>query len=646
MTANRPANRLADQTSPYLLQHAHNPVDWYPWGTEALARAHSGGLPILLSIGYAACHWCHVMERESFEDHETAAFMNDNFVCIKVDREERPDLDSIYMDAVQAMTGHGGWPMTMFLAPDGTPFYGGTYFPPRDSHGLPSFRKVLEAVVDAWTNRRDEITEQGRQLVERIHHQTMPVASTEPLTNSLISHGVGHIQEQFDSVHGGFGTAPKFPQPPVLDFLLRTSGIDLARSREMVQTTLEKMALGGIYDQLGGGFSRYSVDPTWLIPHFEKMLYDNAQLARVYTRAWQATKRPLYKRIATETLNYLLRDMQDAKGGFYASEDADSEGIEGKFYVWNFDEFMSVAPEARDYYGVTQQGNFEHSNILIANGEDPPAAARERLLNTRSSRVRPPLDNKILASWNGLAIAAFAEAGAAFGDENYLDAARKAANHVVTELMPGGRLIHVAKVPGMLEDYAYVCDGLLTLYEATFEARWFSECTQLAEQMIDLFWDKKEGGLFTTGTDHERLIVRQKEIVESATPAPNGVAAIVLQKLAVLTGDSSFTDRAHKILRLAHSFMARAPQATGTFLCALDMWLVGPLELAIVGEQTEMLEEIRTSFIPNKVIAHDIESPLLKNKTKEAVYVCEKYKCKEPITDREELRRILSLRRG
>lgn len=636
------ANRLIHETSPYLLQHAHNPVDWYPWGGEALDRAAAERIPIILSIGYAACHWCHVMERESFEDNDTAAYMNANFVCIKVDREERPDLDSIYMDAVQAMTGHGGWPMTMFLAPDGTPFYGGTYFPPRDSHGLPSFRKVLEAVVDAWTKRADEVIEHGRELVERIHLQSMPVASREPLTNSLISHGVGHIQEQFDTLHGGFGTAPKFPQPPVLEFLLRTAGADLGRSREMVKTTLEKMALGGIYDQLGGGFSRYSVDPGWLIPHFEKMLYDNAQLARIYTRAWQATKRPLYMRIATETLEYLIRDMQDPRGGFYASEDADSEGTEGKFYVWSHDEFMSVAPEARDYYSVTQQGNFEHANILTAAGEDPPAGPRERLLQARSSRVRPSLDNKVLASWNGLAVAALAEAGAAFGNDVFLDSARRAAAFVVTELVVDDRLIHAPKIPGMLEDYAYVCDGLITLYEATFERRWFDDCRQLSAQMLDLFWDDADGGLFTTGHDHERLIVRQKEVVESATPAPNAIAAILLQKLAVLTGDKSFADRAEAILRLAHSVMARAPQATGTFLCALDMWLSGPVEMAIVGDVPEMLKEIRTSFIPNKVMAHNIESPLLQGKERAAVYICKNYECKAPITDREELRRTLS----
>src|SRR5437016_2580107 len=432
----RRPNRLIHEASPYLIQHAHNPVDWYPWGPEALERARAKDRPILLSIGYAACHWCHVMERESFEDEKTAAYMNDHFVCIKVDREERPDIDSIYMEAVQAMTGQGGWPMTMFLTPEGVPFHGGTYFPPTDRGGMPAFIRVLQAVTETWMQRREEIRRQSGAVLDRLQAFAAPApeGAGEPLEAGLVDRAAGELQRRFDRVHGGFGISPKFPQPPVLELAMRAAARGSQPAREMVELTLRRMAHQGIYDQIGGGFHRYAVDRAWLVPHFEKMLYDNAQLARLYTHAWQAWTAPLYRRIATETLEYLLRDMRHPGGAFYSSEDADSEGMEGKFYLWSYDELMATAPEAAGWYGVTERGNFEGANILVAASGDPsaepPQEARARLFEARAARVRPGLDDKILTSWNGLAIAALAEAGAAFARPDFVDAAAAAAGFV------------------------------------------------------------------------------------------------------------------------------------------------------------------------------------------------------------------------
>ena len=611
----RRPNRLIHEASPYLIQHAHNPVDWYPWGPEALERARAKDRPILLSIGYAACHWCHVMERESFEDEKTAAYMNDHFVCIKVDREERPDIDSIYMEAVQAMTGQGGWPMTMFLTPEGVPFHGGTYFPPTDRGGMPAFIRVLQAV------------------------------------------------------HGGFGISPKFPQPPVLELAMRAAARGSQPAREMVELTLRRMAHQGIYDQIGGGFHRYAVDRAWLVPHFEKMLYDNAQLARLYTHAWQAWGAPLYRRIATETLEYLLRDMAHPGGAFYSSEDADSEGREGKFYVWSYDEFMATAPEAAGYYGVTERGNFDGANILVAASDDPsgepPAAARARLFEARAARVRPGLDDKILTSWNGLAIAALAEAGAAFGRRDFVDAARAAAGFVLDSLRDaGGRLLHSYKerpaaVLGMLEDYAYLADGLFALWEATFDPRWVGEAETLCRQMVELFWDEEGGGFYSTGADHEALLVRQKEIIESVTPSPNATAALVLEKMGVLMGDEGWTQRAVRVLSLARGPMEAVPIATPTFLAALDFHLSRRKEIVIVsdGDATAaepLLREVWDRFLPNRVLAGvlagpsmgaGLSSPLLEGKSAKGgvptAFVCEGYACRAPTTDPKELARQL-----
>jgi uncharacterized protein len=666
-TKGQKANRLADETSPYLLQHAYNPVDWFPWGEEALGAAREMNRPILLSIGYAACHWCHVMERESFEDHETAALMNDGFICIKVDREERPDLDAIYMDAIQAMTGQGGWPMTVFLTPDGVPFYGGTYFPPSDRQGLPSFRKVLQAVLRVWESQRDEVVEQGQQIVAQIERFSRVVPSDEPLSRSLLDGAVEAIARVFDSGLGGFGSAPKFPQPPVLEFLLRMGGSGDARASGMVEITLRMMALGGIYDQIGGGFARYSVDANWLVPHFEKMLYDNAQLARVYTRAWQLLKAPLFKRIAEETLGYLIRDMRDPYGGFYSSEDADSEGEEGKFYVWSYEEFMSLAPEAANYYGVTPQGNFEGANILTASGDEPPNASREKLFGARALRVRPGRDEKILTSWNALAISAMAEAGAAFGRRDFVDKASDAANFLLDKSSaPEGRLYHSYKdgrvgVLGLLEDYAYLAEALLTLWEVTFDPRWFNKSGDLILQMIELFWDPDQGGFFSTGSDHERLILRQKEIIESVTPSPNAVAALAMQRLSLLNDDSSLADQSKTVLQMAYNHMARAPQACATFLSALDFLLSTPKEIVIVGEgdgggrladqpgAQPLLNVVWGRFLPNRVLAGappGIDSPLLEGKEpiggRTTAFVCEHYACQRPTSDPNELERQLA----
>jgi uncharacterized protein YyaL (SSP411 family) len=650
--ARRP-NRLVDETSPYLLQHAYNPVNWYPWGPEALDRAKTEDKPILLSIGYAACHWCHVMEHESFEDPEIAELMNRWFVSIKVDREERPEIDAIYMDAVQAMRGQGGWPMTVFLTPEGLPFYGGTYFPPDDRPGLPSFRRVLEGLANAWRERRDQVEEQGRGLTQHLEILSRPAPSKDELSPSLVEQAARAIAGSFDNTHGGFGGPPKFPQAPLLEFMLRAW--DRLWVQKMVELTLEHMARGGIYDQIGGGFHRYSVDPAWLVPHFEKMLYDNAQLARVYTHAWQAAARPLYRRIAAETLDYLLRDMRDARGGFYSSEDADSEGVEGKFYIWRYDEFMAVAPESAAYYGVTEGGNFEEGNILTASTDDPPAEAREKLLRARTDRVRPSRDEKILTSWNGLAIAALAEAGAALGRPDFIAAAETAASFLLENARDeAGRLLHSykdgkARFLGTLEDYSYLADGLFSLWEATFEPRWFQECLRLSQEMLERFWDSEAGGFFTTGNDHEQLILRQKELVESATPSPNGVAALVLQKLAVVTGSQELAVRGREAVGLARAYMERAPQAVPSFLSGLDFYASPPKEVVILGQPDhpgtkELLAQVWSTFIPNRVLAGappGLDSPMLEGKQMRdgspTAFVCENYACQAPTTDPKEL---------
>jgi len=678
MGPKRSMNRLAGEASPYLLQHAHNPVDWYPWGPEALDRARKEDRPILLSIGYAACHWCHVMEEESFEDEETAALMNSSFVSIKVDREERPDVDAIYMDAVQAMTGGGGWPLTAFLTPEGVPFYAGTYFPKEDSHGLPAFRKILAAIAEAWRDRREEVRTQGRRVVDAIALAGATGASPEPLSDDLIREAFGALRRSFDHRWGGFGGAPKFPQPMTLEFLLRSHLHGYEDAPEMLQTTLDRMAAGGMYDQVGGGFHRYSTDATWHVPHFERMLYDNAQLARVYARAWQVTGNERYRRVAVETCDYLLREMRHPDGGLYSSQDADSEGVEGKFFVWSHDELASVAGEAvATAFGATPSGNWEGTNVLwrphpieaVAEelGVEPQQlerdleAARSRLFEIREKRVRPATDDKVLAAWNGLAISGLAEAGRAFGEPHYVEAAVRAADFVLTRLRDdAGRLLRSwrdgrAGRPGYADDHALMAEACLTLYETTFDLRWFEEARTLTDELLRLFWDRERGGFFQTGSDGEALVIRPKELFDNAVPSGNSAAADVLQRLALLTGEQEYERAGVSALRVVRDQMVAAPTGFGHALSALDLYVSRVPEVAVVGdpngEDTRALaaEVITKRFLPNHVLAvaaaEDERSrdtvALLRDRVpidgRATAYVCEHFACKLPVSTPAEL---------
>jgi uncharacterized protein YyaL (SSP411 family) len=669
-------NRLAEETSPYLLQHADNPVDWYPWGQEALERARQEDRPILLSIGYAACHWCHVMERESFEDPETAALMNERFVSIKVDREERPDLDAIYMDAVQAMTGHGGWPLTAFLTPDGKPFYAGTYFPNEDRHGLPSFRKVLNAIAETWEGRRDEAEDQAGRVVQAIERASSPGGSRETLSEDVPQQASRGLRAAFDTRWGGFGGAPKFPQPMTLEFLLRRHLRGDPDALDMVTTTLDRMAAGGMHDQLGGGFHRYSTDATWHVPHFEKMLYDNALLARLYVHAWLVTGDERYRRVAAGTCDYLLREMRHPDGGFFSSQDADSEGVEGKFVVWSWDELVSVAGEAvATAFGATPQGNWEGSNVLwfpvpieavaqeleVDELERDVERARAELLALREKRVAPGTDDKVLAAWNGMAISALAEAGRAFGEPAYVDAAVGAAGFVLANLRDDGRRLLRSwrdgrrGRPGYADDHALMAEACLTLYETTFELRWFVEARTLADELIRLFHDPEHGGFFQTGSDAEDLVIRPKELYDNALPSGNSAAADVLQRLAHLTGEPEYERAGVSALRLVRDGMAGAPTGFGHALCALDLYLDRVREVAVVGdpgsEATRALVAEVTSmrFLPNHVLAVAgpddprsreevallLERPQIDGRP--TAYVCERFTCKLPVTEPEEL---------
>ena len=589
-------NRLAGETSPYLLQHAHNPVDWYPWGDEAFARARAEDKPLLLSVGYSACHWCHVMERESFENVDIAAVMNANFVNVKVDREERPDVDQIYMEAVQSMTGHGGWPMTVFLTPDGVPFYGGTYFPPEERHGLPGFPRLLQALAEAWRARRSDVVESSRKIAEQLGQGTRLRGAAIPLTDDVLFSAFQGISAQFDEEHGGTAGAPKFPQPMIWEFVLRfwkRSGNPYAR--RMIHTTLIRMGRGGIYDHLGGGFARYSVDAEWLVPHFEKMLYDNAQLASLYLHAWLAFGDPECRRVCEETLDYILREMTDPAGGFYSAQDADSEGHEGKFFVWTPDEIRAVlgggAADAMAYWGVDRGVNFEGKNILYVPGEPDPrriAPARRALFEAREQRVHPGRDDKVLAAWNGLTALAFAEAGRALGRDDYVQAAVRNMEFVLSSMRRDGRLLRTwkggnAKLRGYLEDHANVAAALIAVWEATFDRRWLDAARALADEMLRLFWDDGVEGFFDTGTDHEALILRPRNLFDNAVPCGSSVAVEVLLRLAVLTGETTYESHALRALRPLADLMGRHPTGFGRFLCAHD-FNVGPrVEVALVG---------------------------------------------------------------
>jgi len=684
-------NRLIDETSPYLLQHAHNPVDWYPWGEEALNLAKELDKPILLSIGYSACHWCHVMERESFENEKIAAIMNKYYINIKVDREERPDLDEIYMSAVQIMTGSGGWPMTVFLTPELKPFYGGTYFPPEDRYGRPGFPKLLMAVEDAYRSKRTEIDEQAEKLVAHINQISNPTSVKDlSLDNKIIEQAFYHYQNKFDNQHGGFGQAPKFPPGMGLILLLRywkKSGN--SRALHIIEFTLEKMAQGGMYDQLGGGFHRYSTDEIWLVPHFEKMLYDNSLLTVAYLEAFQATSKPFYQEVVEETLSYILREMYDQQnGGFYSTQDADSEGVEGKFFVWTPEEVEQILGQAEakifcDFYDITDQGNFEHKNILwiktpvdlyikktninqtdLLNILD---RSKKKLFDVRDKRIKPGLDDKILTSWNGLMIRSMSIAYQILGEPRYLEAAENSAKFILTKLVQkNGHLLRTHRagkshLNACLEDYSYFITGLIELYQANFDPYWLTEANRLNQIMIDQFWDTENGGFFFTGKDHPKLIVRSKSAYDGATPSGASMAVHVLLRLAILLNQPDLKEKAETTFALYNDNMKTAPSGSAQMLCGVDFLLDTPKEIAIVGdpssEQTqEILRNIHRRFVPNKVIAllnpnakdkQKIEEliPLLANKTsiagKTTIYVCQNYACQLPTTDVNKLDELL-----
>jgi uncharacterized protein len=619
-------NRLAGETSPYLLQHAGNPVDWYPWGDEALARAREEDKPILLSVGYAACHWCHVMEHESFENAATAALMNEHFVSVKVDREERPDIDSVYMDAVVSLTGHGGWPMTVFLTPTGAPFFGGTYYPPEPRHGLPSFRQLLRAIADAWRERRSDIERDAGAITEQLRRTAEP--SREPLTSSLLTDAVRGLRQQFDPEWGGFGPAPKFPPASVLEFLLRRGELELAT------TTLDAMAAGGMYDLVGGGFHRYSVDRQWLVPHFEKMLYDNALLVPVYLHGWLVAGNERYREIATETLDYLLRELALEEGGFASAEDADTDGVEGLTYTWTEED--DVPDELLH--------PFEHGRLIIRGALDPEL--RARLFEERERRRKPLRDDKAIASWNGLALAALAEAGRRLGRDDYLDAARSLGEFLLGPLSTAeGRLYRSwragqAKHAGVLEDYADVANGLYELHVATGELRWLEESRRLAVLAVDLFGDPADGGFFLTPRDGEELVARKKDFDDHPTPSGNSMLAFVLLRLGRLWGDQELERQAVGVFRFVAPLLPRAPSAFGHALNALDLHFSPPREIAIVGPpDSEVARAALASFDPNAVVAFgpSAEVPLLAGKDLvdggPAVYVCEAFACQAPVTE-------------
>ncbi|GAB4541422.1 MAG: thioredoxin domain-containing protein [Anaerolineae bacterium] len=693
-------NRLVNETSPYLLQHAENPVDWYPWGEEALTRARTEDKPIFLSIGYSACHWCHVMAHESFEDPDTAALMNEHFISIKVDREERPDLDSIYMEAVVAMTGQGGWPMSVFLTPDGRPFYGGTYFPPTPRYGMPSFKQVLASIAEAYKHQRDRIEQGGEQLSSQVRQSIALRAAPDVLSMDTLEQAYRRLASRFDATYGGFGNAPKFPQPMNLEFLLRYHHqTGETRALDMVDLTLTQMASGGIYDQIGGGFHRYSTDARWLVPHFEKMLYDNALLARVYLHAWQVTGRPLYRRVVEETLDYVIREMtasptsheqSDRLGGFYSAQDADSEGEEGKFFLWTPDQVKSILGEEEGeifckYFDVTPEGNFEGKSILNIRFDISTAAAsaridedrfhtiieqgRRKLFEKREQREKPGRDEKVLTGWNGLMLAAFAEASFALNRPDYRQVAEENAGFVLNELRRDGRLLRSwrfdastgrgrARFNAYLEDYAFYADGLLALYQATFKPRWFAEARALVDAILTHFSDPN-GGFFDTSQDHEQLIIRPKNLQDNAIPSGNASAADVLLRVAAYTGDDTYRQPAEEMLAAMAPMMQRYPGGFSHWLSALTFYLAKPREIALIGEpgseDTQALLKVALGdYRPHQVVAlaapDDTAAteivPLLANRPlqnkRATAYVCRQFVCQAPVTDPISLERQIA----
>jgi uncharacterized protein len=652
------ANRLAAETSPYLLQHAGNPVDWYAWGEEALQRARDEDRPLLVSIGYSACHWCHVMEHESFEDPEIARLMNDRFVCIKVDREERPDVDAVCMEACQALTGQGGWPLNAFLTPEQQPFFVGTYYPPEPRHGMPSWRTVLEAVASAWSDRRDDVREQGAKVLGALGGADRLPASEEPITPALLDEAVAGMQRGFDGTNGGFGGAPKFPQASLIEFLLARG------ERSMSGAMLRAMASGGIYDQVGGGFARYAVDATWTVPHFEKMLYDNALLARAYLHGWQVFDEPLMRRACCETLDWTLRELRGPEGGFCSALDADSDGVEGSYYVWTLADLRealaplgeAIVDAAVAFFGATAAGNFEGANVLEGRGpeldDDALAAVRARLYEVREQRVRPGLDDKRLCSWNALMITALAEAGAALEQPSYLDAAVACAEFVLGSMVAAdGRLLRTYKdgrahIDAYLEDHAYLLEAMLTLYEATLDERWYGEAVRLAAVLRERFADPERGGFFTTAADQANGFARRKDLDDAPIPAAGSSAAFGLLRLAALSGDGSYETDALGVLRVLAPIVGRHPQGFGHALQALDFLVSTVHEVAVVGEGdgfASLLSVVRSEFRPHVVLAGgpgagaDAAVPLLRERGpvegRAAAYVCEGFVCRAPVTD-------------
>ena len=627
-------NRLAQETSPYLLQHADNPVDWYPWGEEAFERSRDEDKPVLLSVGYSACHWCHVMEHESFEDDETARLMNERFVNVKVDREERPDVDALYMEAVVALTGHGGWPMTVFLTPEGAPFFGGTYYPPEPRHGMPSFRDVLETISALYRERRGAVDGTASQLKEALEQAGRVTPSTEPLTEQILSEASRALRRQFDPEWGGFGGAPKFPPASTLEFLLRMHLRGDEQALPMVVKTLDEMAAGGMYDLVGGGFHRYSVDRTWLVPHFEKMLYDNALLASAYLHAWVVTGEERYRRIVEQTLDYVLRELSLPEGAFASAQDADTEGVEGLTFTWTAEE------------GVPEEllHPFEDGRSIIRGELDDEL--RQRLFELREQRPKPLRDDKAIASWNGLLLAALAEAARRLQRSDWLDAASRLGEFLLGPLSDDeGRLHRTfregrAKNTGFLDDYADVANGLYELHVATGELRWLVEANRLARLAIELFGDEERGGFFLTPNDGERLVARQKVFDDHPTPSGNSMLAFVLLRLARIYGDAELERRSVDVFRLVHGALPRAPQAFGHALSALDLHFSPPRELAILGPvDSEVARAALAPFEPGSVVAVGPAEgvPLLEGKDLvdglPAVYVCENFACQAPVTD-------------
>ncbi len=673
-------NHLADETSPYLLQHAHHPVDWHPWGREALDRARREDKPIFLSIGYAACHWCHVMAQESFENPETAAFLNERFVCIKVDREERPDLDALYMTAVTALTGRGGWPMSVFLTPDQRPFFGGTYYPPRRLSGMPAFMDVLTALSDAWTNHREEVLRSGEKIAAHLIEESGGREAERTFDRPMLTATARALAEASDRTNGGWGEAPKFPQPMAIEFLLRRRIAGDVWALEPAERALRSMARGGLYDVVGGGFARYSTDPFWRVPHFEKMLCDNAQLARAYLHGWQVTGAPEFRSVAEDTLAFAAREMHSAEGGFYSSLDADSEGEEGKFYVWTLAEIRAALGEEKRFfetaYGLTAGGSREkivlqrvvdEAELARRFGLSPGqaagklAACHRRLLTVRTKRIRPGTDDKVLTSWNGLMLAAFAEAARVFDEPRYLEIAVRNADFLLTALHPQGALRRAWRAGRagrevFLEDYAALILGLLELYQSDFNNRWFAAAARLTEEMAARFTDPA-GGFFDTPDDAEKLLLRPKDSQDNATPSGNALAADALLRMAAFTGKTEWRERAEKSLALIAGPAARFPMAHGRWLSAADFAAGDVRQIAVVGDLDDpdtkaLLGEIRRAYRPDLIVAAAPDPPpkgapaLLAGRPmtggRPTAYVCRGVVCRNPVTRVEDLRLLLS----